>query len=64
MKSNASGLDLDGRHRGGKARFGAGRLLFVKTVKTPGAFATVTVPQRLGVLSPSRRICSTLTVVE
>jgi hypothetical protein len=35
-------------------------LLLTKTVKTPGASSTVAVPQRLGALSPSRRISSTL----
>ena len=35
-------------------------LPFTKTVKTPGASSTVAVPQRLGVLRPSRRISSTL----
>ena len=35
-------------------------LFLTKTVKTPGAFSTVAMPQRLGALSPSRRISSTL----
>ena len=35
-------------------------LLWTKTVKTPGASSTTAVPQRLGELSPSRRMRSTL----
>jgi hypothetical protein len=35
-----------------------------KTVKTPGVSTKLAVPQRLGVLSPSRRISSTLKLAE
>src|SRR5208283_1903426 len=44
----------------GLGGFGGWILLFTKTVKTPGASPKVALPQRLGVLSPSRRMRSTL----
>jgi len=49
---------------GGFGGFTLGILVFTKTVKAPGASPKVAVPQRLGVLSPSRRMRSTLKVAE
>ena len=48
----------------GLGGFTSGILVLTKTVKVPGASAKVALPQRLGVLRPSRRMRSTLKVFE